>query len=611
MRKMKRFIFLIALVPLFLLASSESFKIEGIVHNSEGKPIKSVIIKNINSKAESKSDKNGKFKLSKLKIGDSLQFIHPIYVTKYFVIDSKRDIIVELEKKSERKSKEGGDGLDLGGISEPIMLHSRSALSSVESSDRGERLMRASIDFKEYSSEPKYSKSNVTVEAGKLTAGEINDYSKWNLWNDLTKDEFKKYSAIWNLNPKYRYTVVVKNESQMPIYGAKVQLLKNNEVIWSSVSDNSGKAELWNNPFYDDATNSDLNIRIIKDNQSELIKKPIEISQGLNIVTINSDCQKATSIDIAFLIDATGSMGDEISYLKADLDNIIRSIQDSIPDKTINLGISHYRDYGEEYLIKSSNLSSDINKSLKFLSEANADNGGDYPEAVEVGLYEVINNFNWNENSIAKVVFLILDAPPHNNSNIIDSLQRVISLASKKGIRIIPLTCSGIEKDTEFLMRSLALLTNGTYTFLTDHSGIGNPHIEPSTDKYEVETLNNLIKRLIVQYSYQPDCNPKDSFAQDTVREEISKGFAPDSSKNIINLKVYPNPTQGELNIELPKDTKYFFIADISGKVILRMETNNKDFEKVTLSNLPNGVYFIVCEYEDNKFLRAKFIISR
>ena len=611
---MSRIIVLIALMPLLLLASSELFNINGMVNDIDGLPIKGVVIKNIDNKSETKSDKNGKFKLSKLKIGDSIQFIHPLYQTKYFIIESKRDIQVVLEKKSDRKSKVGGDALDIGGMPTMIIEGRASAIRG-----EGSDLTITSLDYTDYSDALSYKKdskhlssnSSIPIEAGKLTAGEVNDYSKWNLWNDLTKDEFKKYSSIWSLHPKHRYTVIVKNESQMPIFGAKVQLFKNNEIIWSSVTDNSGKAELWNNPFFDDSTKDNLQIRIIKDNHSKIIEKPVEIGQGLNIVTIASECQKAGSLDIAFLIDATGSMGDEIDYLKADLDNIIRSIQDTIPDVTINLGISHYRDFGEEYLIKSIDLSSDINKSLKFLSEAKADGGGDYPEALEVGLYEVINNFSWNENSIAKVVFLILDAPPHHNSNIIDSLQKVISLASKKGIRIIPLTCSGIEKDTEFLMRSIALLTNGTYTFLTDHSGIGNPHIEPSTDKYEVETLNNLIKRLIVQYSYQPDCNPKDSFTQDTVSSEITKGNKLDNTKEVMNLKVYPNPSQGELNIELPKNTKYFFIADISGKVILRIETNNKEFEKVNLSFLPNGVYFVVCEYEENKFLRTKFIISR
>jgi len=606
---MKKAILILCLLPLLLLASSESFKIEGIVLDVEGLSIKNVLIKNISQKSEHKSDKNGKYKLSKVKIGDSLFFIHPLYVNKKVVISSKNDLKITLERKTERKAAEGGDGSDLGMFRASIdLVESRSAshyredmmTSPLMAKYEGDKSTKKSKEYK-----------NVPVGAGKLTAGEINDYSKWNLWNDLTSDEFLKYSAMWNFNPKSRYTVVVKNQNQMPIYNAKVQLFKNEELIWESLTDNTGKAELWLNPFKDDETSNNLKIIVKKDDNSKVIDKPIEINQGLNIVTLDSDCQKASLVEIAFLIDATGSMGDEIDYLKADLDNIIRSIQDTIPELSINLGISHYRDYGEEYLIKSSDLSDDINKSLQFLNEAKSGGGGDYPEAVEVGLFEVINNFSWNENSIAKVVFLILDAPPHYSSSIIDSLQRIISIASKKGIRIIPVTCSGIEKDSEFLMRSLALFTNGTYTFLTDHSGIGNPHIEPSTDKYEVETLNNLIKRLIVQYAYQPDCSPKDSFAQDTVRDEVRKGSSSDSTNKVFNLKVYPNPTQGELNIELPPNTKYFFIADLSGKIILRMEAENQENVKVNLNNLPNGVYFIVCEYENDKYLKAKFIILR
>ncbi len=55
-------------------------------------------------------------------------------------------------------------------------------------------------------------------------------------------------------------------------------------------------------------------------------------------------------------------------------------------------------------------------------------------------------------------------------------------------------------------MRSIALATNGTYVFLTDHSKIGNTHAKPVTDEYDVELLNNLIKRLIFQYCYSVKC---------------------------------------------------------------------------------------------------------
>ncbi|MEZ4986299.1 MAG: hypothetical protein R2795_14880 [Saprospiraceae bacterium] len=73
-------------------------------------------------------------------------------------------------------------------------------------------------------------------------------------------------------------------------------------------------------------------------------------------------------------------------------------------------------------------------------------------------------------------------------------------------MQIIPISCSGVDKSTEYLMRCMALATNGTYTFVTDHSGIGNSHIEPSTDVYKVEYLNDVITRLIVSRSRTTPC---------------------------------------------------------------------------------------------------------
>ncbi|MCB0845041.1 MAG: hypothetical protein KDE26_17455, partial [Bacteroidetes bacterium] len=61
----------------------------------------------------------------------------------------------------------------------------------------------------------------------------------------------------------------------------------------------------------------------------------------------------------------------------------------------------------------------------------------------------------------------------------------------------------GVNKETEFLMRFFALATNGTYVFITDDSGIGNDHLEPTVGDFEVEYLNELIIRLVKEYSVQ------------------------------------------------------------------------------------------------------------
>ncbi len=73
--------------------------------------------------------------------------------------------------------------------------------------------------------------------------------------------------------------------------------------------------------------------------------------------------------------------------------------------------------------------------------------------------------------------------------------------AAARGIRIVPVVASGIDGNTEFLMRLTAIATNGTYVFITNDSGIGNEHLEPTVGDYEVEHLKDLIVRVIGEYA--------------------------------------------------------------------------------------------------------------
>jgi hypothetical protein len=97
-------------------------------------------------------------------------------------------------------------------------------------------------------------------------------------------------------------------------------------------------------------------------------------------------------------------------------------------------------------------------------------------------------------------LFLLLDAPPHYTQEVITSLELNLTKAAEKGIKIVPITASGIDKATEYLMRSFAILTNGTYVFITDDSGIGNDHLEPTIGDFEIEKLNDLLVRLVGEY---------------------------------------------------------------------------------------------------------------
>ena len=73
-------------------------------------------------------------------------------------------------------------------------------------------------------------------------------------------------------------------------------------------------------------------------------------------------------------------------------------------------------------------------------------------------------------------------------------------LALIMAFSLVPVVASNAERGTELFGRAAAIMTGGTYVFLTDDSGIGDSHLEPIVGSYEVELLQDLIVRVIEEY---------------------------------------------------------------------------------------------------------------
>ncbi len=155
----------------------------------------------------------------------------------------------------------------------------------------------------------------------------------------------------------------------------------------------------------------------------------------------------------------------------------------------VRYGSVFYRDKADEYVTRKFDFSDKAEDLIGFIKNQQANGGGDTPEAVVEAMQVSIDELKWSSENSTKIMFLILDAPPHQSEENTKKLYEKIKSAAKKGITIIPLAASDTDKETEYLMRTFALLTNGTYTFLTNDSGIGNDHIKPTAASYEVENL--------------------------------------------------------------------------------------------------------------------------
>lgn len=337
-------------------------------------------------------------------------------------------------------------------------------------------------------------------QSGLITAGEWNDLENWSFWNGLAQNkDFSTGADEWMFYPRHRMSVVVKSNNGL-VVDAPVKLLYQDDIVWECKTDNQGKAEMWIELFKTSESIDPANYTLTVAGQP--IDQPLKLYQdGVNEIELSAGVAPSTRVELSFIVDATGSMSDELEFLKDDLSDVIQKVESHDPTLDIYTSTVFYRDEGDDYLVRKSGFSNDLEVSLDFINNQTADGGGDFPEAVHTALKTGIDELQWSSTARTRIAFLLLDAPPHLEAEVIGDLQKSIKEAARKGIKVIPITASGIDKATEFLMRSFAISTNGTYVFITDHSGIGNDHLEATVGEYQVEYLNNLMVRLINEYS--------------------------------------------------------------------------------------------------------------
>lgn len=338
------------------------------------------------------------------------------------------------------------------------------------------------------------------ISSGTLTAGEWNDNENYDFLLKLISDQgtYSNYVNDWSLKLIKKLDVKV-TASNGPANNACVTLTDDdNNIVATTFTDKNGMAYVYVNPFISKNTkNAPSKCNVTVGNETKSIELNATSFTKLNEFTFESDANNITKLDLCFMVDTTGSMSDELLYLQAELEDVIKNVHSKHKDVDIRLSVNFYRDEGDEYVTRTYDFSSDIEDMIKKLNEQECCGGGDYEEAVHTALEVTVNDLTWREDA-TKLMFFVLDAPAHREkAEVIESLEKSITTATKKGIRIIPIASSGVDKHTEFMLRGFAAITNGTYTFLTDHSGVGESHIEPSIGKYEVYKLNELLVKII------------------------------------------------------------------------------------------------------------------
>ena len=176
-------------------------------------------------------------------------------------------------------------------------------------------------------------------------------------------------------------------------------------------------------------------------------------------------------IEVAFVLDTTGSMANLIEGAKRKIWSIANTVVDINPDADIRMALIAYRDYGDAYVVKTVDMSSDIQGLYGNLLKFKAGGGGDTPEAVNEALHASVSKINWSKGEASRrIIFLVGDAPPHMDYDNNPKYPEVISKARAADI-VVHAVQAGNSRQTRNIWKDIAQRGGGSYIPIPQDGG--------------------------------------------------------------------------------------------------------------------------------------------
>src|SRR5436190_6114335 len=148
-------------------------------------------------------------------------------------------------------------------------------------------------------------------------------------------------------------------------------------------------------------------------------------------------------VEVAFVLDTTGSMGGLIEGAKRRIWSIARRIGEGRPRPDLRIALVGYRDLGDEYVTRVHDLSGDMDEVYQNLSAFQAGGGGDTPEHVSRALHDAVHRISWSQGTGLRVIFLVGAAPPHLDYQDGFDYHRHVAEAHQKNIVVETILCGG------------------------------------------------------------------------------------------------------------------------------------------------------------------------
>ena len=301
-----------------------------------------------------------------------------------------------------------------------------------------------------------------------LRAGEIDDNADFATYQAY----LSSYSqgGVHPVDVSERYIITVRDSKQQPVLGATFRIFAGEQQVFRATTTAGGKVIFFPRAagVSDDLRELRMEASLGNQTASGSLQRGQNMTQELTLPgAIQATMPK---LDVLFLLDTTGSMGDEITQVQQSIRSIADQVDALSPRPELRFGLVAYRDQGDEYVTRATDFTSDVAAFRQTLSRVQADGGGDDPEALTEALAAAVNDVTWAEGAL-RLTFLVADAPPHVTSQEQHSYVDSIRGAVAKGIKVYPIAASNTSKPAEYVFRQMAQQTLGRFIFLTYQQG--------------------------------------------------------------------------------------------------------------------------------------------
>ncbi len=344
----------------------------------------------------------------------------------------------------------------------------------------------------------------------RLKAGEVDDNAQW--------DEYLLYRRDYagpRVNDRdisERYIIEVEDGQGNPVLGANVTIYLDGQQRREIAQGRTyANGQMLFHPLALDEPLEQVDrfrVEVEKDGVVEdFVLSRFEAQSNSTMTgqwTITLDWQRDyenLNLDVLFLIDATGSMADEIDKIQSTIFDVAAQI-DALPGQpAVRYGMVTYRDRGDLFVTNTYDFTPDVTEFHADLKTVSANGGDDYPESLNEGLHNAIHDVEWRGGDTVQLIFLVADAPPHLDYAQDYDYAEEMAIAAERGIKIFPIASSGLDDQGEYIFRQLAQYTQGRFIFLTyDGPTNGGSPGETTThhvEDYSVENLDSLLVKLV------------------------------------------------------------------------------------------------------------------